>query len=144
MTKAKHTGFLEGVHWSDFVLSGSPDGKTRRLTRALVTAFLMHQLLDEDRVEVLVDGKVSGTTLVRPLTAVGPAGSVRGSSAIAHPALVVDAVAAGAAQLAPPRLGSTRSADRSAAGRSGTQLARPSRPARPARGAAAPARSAHS
>lgn len=64
LNKAKHTGFLEGVHWSDFVLSGSPDGKTRKLTRALVTAFLMHHLLDEDRVEVLVNGKVSGTTLV--------------------------------------------------------------------------------
>jgi dienelactone hydrolase len=63
LVKAKHTGFLEGVHWSDFVLSGSPDTKTRRLTRALVTAFLMHQLLDEDRVEVLVNGKVRGTTL---------------------------------------------------------------------------------
>jgi dienelactone hydrolase len=63
LKKAKHTGFVEGVHWSDFVLSGSPDGSTRKLTRALVTAFLMHQLLDEDRVELLVNGKVKGTTL---------------------------------------------------------------------------------
>ncbi len=63
LKKASHTGFLEGIHWSDFVLSGSPDTKTRRVTRALVTAFLLHQLLDEDRVEVLVDGKVSGTAL---------------------------------------------------------------------------------
>jgi hypothetical protein len=62
--KASHTGFLEGTHWSDFVLSGSPDAKTRRLTRALVTAFLMHHLLDEDRVDVLVDGQVPRTTLV--------------------------------------------------------------------------------
>lgn len=63
LTKASHTGFLEGVHWSDLVLSGSPDAKTRRLTRALVTAFLLHHLQGEDRVDVLVDGKVSGTTL---------------------------------------------------------------------------------
>ncbi|HZG92245.1 MAG TPA: dienelactone hydrolase family protein [Pseudonocardia sp.] len=63
ITKATHTGFLEGVHWSDFVLSGSPDSKTRRFTRALVTAFLMAKLGAEDRVEVLVDGKVPGTTL---------------------------------------------------------------------------------
>jgi dienelactone hydrolase len=62
--KASHTGFLEGTHWSDFVLSGSPNAKTRRITRALVTAFLMHHLLGEDRVDVLVDGKVSGTTLI--------------------------------------------------------------------------------
>jgi pimeloyl-ACP methyl ester carboxylesterase len=63
LSKASHTGFLEGVHWSDFVLSGSPDAKTRRLTRALVTAFLLHHLCDEDRVEMLIDGKVPGTTL---------------------------------------------------------------------------------
>jgi dienelactone hydrolase len=63
LTKATHTGFLDGTHWSDFVLSGSPDAKTRRLTRALVTAFLMRHLCDEDRVDVLVDGKVPGTTL---------------------------------------------------------------------------------
>ncbi len=63
LTKAGHTGFLSGSHWSDVVLSGSPDAKTRRLTRALVTAFLLRQLSDSDRVELLVDGKVPGTTL---------------------------------------------------------------------------------
>ncbi len=63
MTKASHTGFLNGMHWSDFVLSGSPDAKTRKLSRALVTGFLLHQLLGEDRVDVLVNGKVPGTTL---------------------------------------------------------------------------------
>lgn len=63
LTKATHTGFLEGTHWSDFVLSGSPDAKTRRLTRALVTAFLLRQLGEEDRVDLLVDGRIAGTTL---------------------------------------------------------------------------------
>jgi dienelactone hydrolase len=63
LDKATHTGFLDGKHWSDFVLSGSPDHKTRRLTRALVTAFLLTKLCDEDRVGVLIDGKVPGTTL---------------------------------------------------------------------------------
>jgi dienelactone hydrolase len=63
LTKASHTGFLDGTHWSDYVLSGSPDAKTRRLTRALVTAFLLHHLCDEDRADVLLDGKVPGTTL---------------------------------------------------------------------------------
>jgi dienelactone hydrolase len=63
LTKAAHTGFLDGAHWSDLVLPGKPDAKTRRLTRALVTAFLMRHLQGEDRVDVLVDGKVSGTTL---------------------------------------------------------------------------------
>ncbi|MHA6792759.1 dienelactone hydrolase family protein [Pseudonocardia bannensis] len=63
LSKAGHTGFLEGKHWSDLLLSGSPDGKTRRLTRALVTAFLLYHLNDEDRVELVVDGKVPGTEL---------------------------------------------------------------------------------
>lgn len=63
LSKGSHTGFLEGRHWSDVVLSGSPDAKTRRITRALVTAFLLHHLCAEDRVDVLVDGKVPGTTL---------------------------------------------------------------------------------
>ena len=38
----------------------------RRLTRALVTAFLMRHLCDEDRVEPLVEGKIPGTTLPHP------------------------------------------------------------------------------
>jgi dienelactone hydrolase len=63
LAKASHTGFLEGVHWSDLLLAGKPDGRTRRLTRALVTAFLLRHLQGEDRVDVLVDGKVPGTTL---------------------------------------------------------------------------------
>jgi dienelactone hydrolase len=64
LNKASHTGFLDGSHWSDFVLAGSPDHKTRRITRAMVTAFLLHHLSDEDRVDVLVDGKVPGAALV--------------------------------------------------------------------------------
>lgn len=63
LTKAGHTGFLEGAHWTDLLLAGKPEGRTRRLTRALVTAFLMHHLLGENRVDVLLDGKVPGTTL---------------------------------------------------------------------------------
>lgn len=66
LTKASHTGFLDGSHWSDFVLSGSPDAKTRRITRALVTAFLLNQLCGEGRTELLVDGPVRGTELVQP------------------------------------------------------------------------------
>jgi hypothetical protein len=64
LRKAEHTGFLDGRHWSDVLLTGSPSAKTRQLTRALVTAFLLHHLLDEDRGDVLVDGKVKGTDLI--------------------------------------------------------------------------------
>ncbi len=63
LKKADHTGFLDGRHWSDLLLAGSPDGKTRRITRALVAAFLLHELCGEDAVEALVNGKVSGTEL---------------------------------------------------------------------------------
>lgn len=61
--KATHMGFLDGSHWSDLILAGRPDARTRSLGRALVTAFLLGQLCDEDRVELLVDGKVPGTGL---------------------------------------------------------------------------------
>lgn len=63
LPKASHTGFLDGKHWSDLLLAGSPDAKVRRLTRALVTGFLLHHLCGEDRVEPLVNGKIPGTTL---------------------------------------------------------------------------------
>jgi len=63
LPKASHTGFLDGRHWSDALLSGAPHAKVRKLTRALVTAFLMRHLCDEDRVDPLVDGKIPGTTL---------------------------------------------------------------------------------
>ena len=46
------------------MLTGSPNAKTRQVTRALVTAFLLHHLTGEDRGDVLVDGKVKGTDLV--------------------------------------------------------------------------------
>ncbi|GAA1877556.1 dienelactone hydrolase [Pseudonocardia ailaonensis] len=63
LPKAGHTDFLAGVHWSDLVLSGGPNAKVRRITRALVTAFLLKELCGEDRVDDLVDGKVPGTSL---------------------------------------------------------------------------------
>ena len=63
LNKATHTGFLDGAHWSDLLLTGGPDARTRRLTRALVTAFLLRTLCGEERTEALVDGKVPGTTL---------------------------------------------------------------------------------
>ncbi|GEL16240.1 dienelactone hydrolase family protein [Pseudonocardia asaccharolytica] len=63
LPKAGHTAFLEGRHWSDLLLATKKDERTRRITRALVTAFLLHHLCGEDRVAELVDGKVPGTEL---------------------------------------------------------------------------------
>jgi dienelactone hydrolase len=62
--KADHTGFLDGRHWSDLLLTGGPNVKTRRLAQALTTAFLLRHLVDEDSADVLVDGKVKGTELL--------------------------------------------------------------------------------
>lgn len=62
--KADHTGFLDGKHWSDLLLTGGPDARTRRLARALTTAFLLHHLADEDRGDMLIDGDVKGTELL--------------------------------------------------------------------------------
>ncbi|WP_338051544.1 dienelactone hydrolase family protein, partial [Pseudonocardia acidicola] len=64
LPKAEHTSFLQGTHWTDLLLAGGPNAKVRRLTKALVTGFLLHHLLDEERTELLVDGKVPGTELV--------------------------------------------------------------------------------
>jgi len=64
--KASHTGFLDGTHWSDLVLAGRPDARTRTLARGLVTAFLLVHLCGDESAQVLVDGKVPGTQLVDP------------------------------------------------------------------------------
>ena len=85
LPKASHTGFLDGRHWSDALLAGSPDGKVRRLTRALVTAFLMRHLCDEDRVDPLVEGKIPGTTLPEPQRLnLPPASRIRTASLVSH------------------------------------------------------------
>lgn len=64
LRKAQHSGFLDGRHWSDLLLTGGPSARTRQLTRALVTAFLLRYVTDDDRADVLVDGKVKGTELI--------------------------------------------------------------------------------
>jgi dienelactone hydrolase len=44
LPKASHLGFLQDKHWSDLLVDGSPEYSTRRASRALVTAFLLHHL----------------------------------------------------------------------------------------------------
>lgn len=44
LPKATHLGFIQGRHWSDLLIDGSPEYGTRRMGRALVTAFLLHHL----------------------------------------------------------------------------------------------------
>lgn len=63
LPKADHLSFLEGRHWSDALVAGSPRPAIRKLTNALVTAFLLRHLTGDDRFEALIDGKVPGTKL---------------------------------------------------------------------------------
>ncbi|WP_344028958.1 dienelactone hydrolase family protein [Pseudonocardia kongjuensis] len=62
--KAGHLGFCEGTHWSSLLLQNRPQHRTRKITRALVTAFLMQELIGEKRVSALTSGNVPGAPLV--------------------------------------------------------------------------------
>ena len=62
--KAGHLGFCEGRHWSSYLLQDRPQHRTRKIARALVTAFLMQELLGEKRVSALTSGDVPGAPLV--------------------------------------------------------------------------------
>jgi dienelactone hydrolase len=63
LPKANHLGFLDGKAWVDALLAGSPQSKTAKLTRALVTGFLLRELVGDSRVEEIVSGEVKGTEL---------------------------------------------------------------------------------
>ncbi|MFP5069731.1 dienelactone hydrolase family protein [Pseudonocardia nantongensis] len=64
LEKAGHLGFCEGRHWSSVLLQNGPQHRTRKLARALITAFLMERLLGEKRVSALTSGDVPGAPLV--------------------------------------------------------------------------------
>lgn len=66
LPKAGHLGFCEGRHWSSILFQNRAQPKTRKITRALVTAFLMQHLVDEGRVSALTQGDVPGAPLVDP------------------------------------------------------------------------------
>jgi dienelactone hydrolase len=44
LPKASHLGFTAGPHWSDLLVGSSPEFSTRRISRALITAFLLRHL----------------------------------------------------------------------------------------------------
>lgn len=66
LDKAGHLGFCAGRHWTDILFQNKAQPKTRKITRALVTAFLMQHLVDESRVSALTQGDVPGAPLVDP------------------------------------------------------------------------------
>ena len=63
LPKASHLGFLSGKHWSDLLLDGSPEHATRRITRALITAFLLRHLTGATEHDGLLDNDIPGATL---------------------------------------------------------------------------------
>jgi dienelactone hydrolase len=54
LPKASHLGFTAGPHWSDLLLGSSPESGTRRISRALVTAFLLRHLTDATDYDALL------------------------------------------------------------------------------------------
>jgi hypothetical protein len=44
VSKASHLGFTAGPHWTDLLMGSSPEFRTRQLSRALTTAFLLRHL----------------------------------------------------------------------------------------------------
>jgi hypothetical protein len=63
LPKATHLGFLQGKHWSDLLLDGSPEHGTRRVSRALVTAFLLRNLTKAGEYEEMLSSDVPGAPL---------------------------------------------------------------------------------
>ena len=55
LPKASHLGFLQGKHWTSLLVDGSPEYSTRRLSRALVTAFLLHHLTNTPDYDALLE-----------------------------------------------------------------------------------------
>ncbi|MDQ3761947.1 MAG: alpha/beta hydrolase [Actinomycetota bacterium] len=44
LPKASHLSFIQGQHWTNLLIGSRPQYGTRRVSRALVTAFLLHHL----------------------------------------------------------------------------------------------------
>ena len=64
LPKADHLGFLSGRAWIDSLLAGKPHGGTARLSRALVTAFLLRSFTGDAHLDELVSGDLKGTDLL--------------------------------------------------------------------------------
>lgn len=63
LPRASHLGFLEGRSWTDALVDGSPERTTRRLTMALVTAFLLRELTGARNYDELLVTDVRGAVL---------------------------------------------------------------------------------
>ncbi|SHE42020.1 dienelactone hydrolase family protein [Streptoalloteichus hindustanus] len=61
--KATHLGFTEGRHVSDLLLDGAPERGSRRLARALMTAFFLRTLADRRGYDALLTENVRGCSI---------------------------------------------------------------------------------
>lgn len=66
LPKASHLGFTKGRHWSDLLLDGSPEAATRRISKALMTAFLLRHLTGATEYDALLDGDLPAAALHQP------------------------------------------------------------------------------
>lgn len=81
LPKASHLGFTLGPHWSDLLIGSGPEPGTRRMSRALITAFLLLHLTGATGAEaadydalLTVSGTKAGEPLARPVGAKAPDG----------------------------------------------------------------------
>ncbi|MBP2476203.1 dienelactone hydrolase [Crossiella equi] len=63
ITKATHLAFTEGRHWSDLLLDGRGHHGTQKLTKSLVTAFLLRILTGTRAYSALLEEEVRGCTI---------------------------------------------------------------------------------
>ncbi len=63
LPKANHLGYTRGWHWTDFLIDGRPSSATRRISRALVTAFLLKHLTGDDAHDALLYTELSTATI---------------------------------------------------------------------------------
>lgn len=66
MTKASHLGYLDSRHWTDAFVDGKPQKAIHKLTLALLTAFLLHELTGTSRYDELLESDVKGAVLLQP------------------------------------------------------------------------------
>lgn len=55
LPKASHLGFTTEPHWSDLLIGSGPEWNTRRVSRALITAFMLRHLAGIASYDALLD-----------------------------------------------------------------------------------------
>lgn len=61
--KANHLAFTEGRHWTELLLHGKSHYGTQRLSRALLTAFLLKTLTGDNRGDALLSSDIPGAAI---------------------------------------------------------------------------------